>query len=68
MKIHSGVWKLKAKNLQNCQFFKKKWPNFDHKWPNFDHFWPFWWSKNFSTEKFFGGHLSHMETQLHAKN
>ena len=20
MKIYSGVWKLKAKNLQNCQF------------------------------------------------
>ena len=24
--------------------------------------------KNFSTEKIFGGHLSHMEIQLHAKN
>ena len=24
--------------------------------------------KNFSTKNFFGGHLSHMETQLHAKN
>ena len=24
--------------------------------------------KNFSTEKIFDGHLSHMETQLHAKN
>ena len=23
-KIHSGVWKLKAKNLQNCQFCPKK--------------------------------------------
>ena len=22
-KIHSGVWKLKAKNLQNCQFWPK---------------------------------------------
>ena len=21
--IHSGVWKLKAKNLQNCQFWPK---------------------------------------------
>ena len=31
-------------------------------------FWAFWGSKNFSTEKIFGGHLSHMETQLHAKN
>ena len=41
---------------------------FGQKWPNFDHFWPFWGSKNFSTEKNFGGHLSHMETQLHAKN
>ena len=28
----------------------------------------FFRSKNFSTENFFGGHLSHMETQLHAKN
>ena len=35
---------------------------------NFDYFWPFWGSKNFSTEKIFGGHLSHMEIQLHAKN
>ena len=41
---------------------------FGQVWPNFDHFWPFWGSKNFSTEKNFGGHLSHMETQLHAKN
>ena len=22
-KIHSGLWKLKAKNLQNCQFWQK---------------------------------------------
>ena len=36
-KIHNGVWKLKAKNLQNCQFWPKKWPNFRHKWPNFGH-------------------------------
>ena len=36
---------------------------FGQKWPNFDHF----GGKKFSTEKFFGGHLSHMETQLHAK-
>ena len=28
----------------------------------------FWGSKNISTKKIFGGHLSHMETQLHAKN
>ena len=41
---------------------------FGQKWQNFDHFWPFRRSKNFSTEKIFGGHLSHMETQLHAKN
>ena len=118
-KIHSGVWKLKAKNLQNCQFWPKNGQilatnrqilaitefsrhihyNFlkeDHKGSfhtknyknlqrrledigqkhskmailakNFDHFWPFQGSKNFSSEKIFGGHLSHMETQLHAKN
>ena len=41
---------------------------FDQKRPNFDRFWPFWGAKNFSTKKIFGGHLSHMETQLHAKN
>ena len=32
-KIHSGAWKLKAKNLQNCQF-----------WPKMAKFWP---SQNF---------------------
>ena len=41
---------------------------FGQKWPNFDHFWPFWGPKIFSTKKIFGGHLSYMETQLHAKN
>ena len=119
-KIHSGVWKLKAKNLQNCQFWPKNgqilatngqilaisefsrhihydFPKEDHtgnfhtktikliaafggyrpktlkngyfgqKWPNLDHFWPLWGSNKFSTKKIFGGHLSHMETQLHAK-
>ena len=38
------------------------------KMAKFDNFWPLWGSKNFSTEKIFGGHLSHMETQLNAKN
>ena len=32
-KIHSGVWKLKAKNLQNCQF----WPKNGLKWTKFRH-------------------------------
>ena len=41
---------------------------FGQRWPNFDHFGPFWGSKIFLAEKNFGGHLSHMETQLHAKN
>ena len=31
-------------------------------------FWAFWGSKKFLTKKIFGGHLCHMETQLHAKN
>ena len=50
---------IRSKTLKNGYFGQK--------WPNFDHFWPFWGSKKFSTEKFVGGHLSHMETQLHAK-
>ena len=60
MKIYNGVWKISAKKTKNG--------NFGQKWPNFDHFWPFWGSKNFSTKKIFGGHLSHIETQLGAKN
>ena len=60
MKIYSGVWKIQAKTLKNGYFGQK--------WPYFDHFWPFWGSINFSAEKIFGGHLSHMDTQLHAQN
>ena len=41
---------------------------FGQKCPNFDHFWPFWGSKFFWTKNIFGVHLSHMETQLYAKN
>ena len=35
-KIHSGVWKFKAENPQNCQFWPKM-AKFWHKWPNFGH-------------------------------
>ena len=41
---------------------------FGKKWPNFDHFLAILGVEKFSTEKIFGGHLSHMETQLHVKN
>ena len=51
--------KILAKNTENGYFGQQS--------PNFDHFWQFWGSKIFSNKKFFGGHLSHMETQLHAK-
>ena len=40
---------------------------FGQKLPNFDHFWQKMRAKFFSTN-FFSGHLSHMETQLGAKN
>ena len=32
-KIHSGLWKLKAKIFKTVHF-GQKWPNFGHKWPN----------------------------------
>ena len=38
---------------------------FAQKWQSFDPFWPYWRLKKIS--KFFGRHLSHMETQLHTK-
>ena len=60
MKIIAAFGRYRPKTLKNSYFGQK--------WPNFDHFWPFWGSKKFSNEKIFGGHLSHMETQLHAKN
>ena len=60
MKFIAAFGRYRPKTLKNVYFGQK--------WPNFDHFWPFRGSKNFSIEKIFGGHLSHMETQLDAKN
>ena len=64
--IYQKLWKLIAafgryrpKTLKNGYFGQK--------WPNFVHFWPFWGSKYISTKISFGGHLSHMDTQLHEK-
>ena len=65
MKIYRGFWKIEAKYTQKLLF----WPKMAILAKNgHDHFWQFWGSKNFSTEKFFGDHLSHIEIQLHAKN